>query len=498
MVLSLTFYSSYWLTPVTFFYHRWTVTPNSDNGVSKSSNAKEEPMAKPPPVTDTLVRFVAETDYSTISDKALANAKMHILDTLGAALVGVSTDTAAIAFDYCKRVSTSDEATIWGTRQKSSVPMAAFANGLLGHAIDFDDWDAFIHAGHPTCMVAAAAFSLGEVIGSSGRDLLRAYVLGIEVLTKIAANAPNVQDRGFHSTPVLGSIGAAIACASLMRLNPERIKAALGIAASGAGGIHRQQGSMVKPFHAANAARNGVEAALLAEKGFTADAAIIEAPRGFCDTFFGPGACDYERMIAGLGQPYFLESPGLGLKLHPCSAPQFLAADAALHLKREHNIRFADVAKMEVSIPPLRYQRHYHPEVKTGLRGKFAINYVVALAFLDGKLEIDTFTDAKANEPLVQDALSKVQVIVDETIPEPGPYCPVSVELKNGNRFTYTARIAKGHPENPMTEEEVLEKFRSNVKSVISAKQSEELIGVVTGLETINNVQRLVLLLTPQ
>jgi 2-methylcitrate dehydratase PrpD len=287
-----------------------------------------------------------------------------------------------------------------------------------------------------------------------------------------------------------------VACASLMRFGPEKIKAALGIAASGAGGIHRQQGSMVKPFHAANAARNGVEAALLAEKGFTADAAIIEAPRGFCDTFFGPGTCDYEKMIAGLGNPYFLESPGLGLKLHPCSAPQFLAADAALHLKREHNIRFADVAKMEVSIPPLRYQRHYHRDVKTGLRGKFAINYVVALAFLDGKLEIDTFTDAKANEPQVQEALGKVQVIVNETIPEPGPYCPVSVELKNGTRFTYTATIAKGHPENPMTEKEVLEKFRSNAKQVLSPQRSEAVIVKMRNLETVANVRELIELLT--
>jgi 2-methylcitrate dehydratase PrpD len=453
-------------------------------------------MPTPPPVTDTFARFVAETDYLTLSDKALANAKMHILDTLGTALVAVSTDTALIAFDYCKRLDQSEESTIWGTRLRSSAPIAAFANGLLGHAIDFDDWDAFIHAGHPTCMVAAAALSLGEVIGSSGKDLLKAYTLGIEILTKIAANAPNVQDRGFHSTPVLGSIGAAIACASLMGLNPEKIKAALGIAASGAGGIHRQQGSMVKPFHAANAARNGVEAALLAEKGFTADAAIIEAARGFCDTFFGPGTCDYEKMIVDLGQPYFLESPGLGLKLHPCSAPQFLAADAALHLKREHNIRFADVAKMEVSIPPMRYQRHYHPEVTTGLRGKFAINYVVALAFLDGKLEIDTFTDAKANEPKVQDALSKVQVIVDESIPEPGPYCPVSVELKDGSRFSYTAKIAKGHPENPMTEEETLNKFRSNAKQVLSPQRSEAVITKIRNLETVENVKELVDLLT--
>ena len=455
-------------------------------------------MATPPPVTDTLARFVAETDYSSISERALANTKMHILDTLGVALAAVSTPVATIAFDYCTRTGGASEASVWGTHLKLSVPMAAFANGLLAHALDYDDWDAYIHVGHPTSMLTAAALSLGEFAGASGKDLLKAYVLAIEIIAKIAANAPNVQDRGFHSTPVFGSIGAAVAAASLLKLEPERIKAALGIAASGAGGIHRQQGSMVKPFHAGNAARNGVEAVLLAQQSFTADAAIIEAPRGFCDTFFGPATCDYEKMITGLGKPYFLESPGLGLKLHPCSAPQFLAADAALHLKREHNIRFSDVAKIEVSIPPLRYQRHYHTEVKTGLRGKFAINYVVALCILDGKLEIETFTDAKANDPQVQQALSKVHVIVDKTIPEPGPYCPVTVELTDGTRFAYTARIAKGHPENPMTENEVLDKFRSNAKSVISEKQSKALIATILKLETVDNVRALVNLLIPK
>jgi 2-methylcitrate dehydratase PrpD len=301
-------------------------------------------MATPPPVTDTLARFVAETDYSTISEKALTNAKMHILDTLGVALAAVATPVAQIALDYCKRVGNSNESSIWGTMGKSSVPMAGFANGLLAHALDFDDWEDSIHAGHPTSMVTGAALSLGETLGASGKDLLKAYIFGIEVLTKISAAGPNLHDRGFHSTPVLGSLGAAVACSSLLELAPDKIKAALGVAASGCSGIHRQQGSMVKPFHAGNAARNGIEAALLAEKGFTADAAIFEAPRGFCDTFFGKGTCNYEKMITDIGRPYFLESPGLGLKMHPCSAPHFLAADAALHLKREHDIRYEEVA----------------------------------------------------------------------------------------------------------------------------------------------------------
>jgi len=112
-------------------------------------------------------------------------------------------------------------------------------------------------------------------------------------------------------------------------------------------------------------------------------------------------------------------------------------------------------------------------------------------------LEIETFTDEKANQPQVQDALRKVNVIVDESIPEPGPYCPVSVELKNGARHSYTARIAKGDPRNPMSEMEVLDKFRGNAKSVISEKQSEDLIAAVQNLEVVDNVARLVSLLQP-
>ena len=454
-------------------------------------------MATPPPVTDTLAQFVTQTEFAAISEKALANAKMHLLDTLGVALAGTREPVAAIALDYCKRIGPAHESTIWGTKLKAAAPTAAFANGLLAHALDYDDWDAFIHVGHPTSTLLGAALSVGESTAASGKELLKAYVLGIEVMCKLAANCPNVQDRGFHSTPVWGSLGAAVACASLVKLDAGQLKAALGIAASAAGGIHRQQGSMVKPFHAGNAARNGAEAALLARSGFTADTAILEAPRGFCDTFFGPATCDYEQMIENIGEPFFLESPGLGLKWHPCSAPQFLAADAALRLKHDHQIEYEDVARIEVRIPPLRYQRHYAAEVKTGLRGKFAINYVVALCLLDGKLELATFTDEKVNQAKVQQALGKVKVICDDSIPEPGPYCPVSVDLKSGARHSFTARIAKGDPRNPMTETEVIEKFRSNAKLAISENQAENLVAAVRNLETLSNVKELAVLMMP-
>lgn len=451
-----------------------------------------------PPVTDRYAAFVADTDHSAISAKTLEHAKLHILDTIGAALAARSTPVAAIALEHCQATGGPAEATIWGTKLKTGVAMTAFTNGLLAHALDFDDWDTAAHVGHPSCMVVAAALSLGEKLAVSGREFLTAYVLGIEIAARIAWGSAELRERGFHSTPVFGGMGAAAACARVARLTREQTKAAFGVAASGAGGIHRQQGSMVKPFHAGNAARNGIEAVLLAKRGFTADTAIFESPQGFCETFAGAGGCDFDKMISRLGDPFYLESPGLGLKLYPCSAPQFLAADAALEVVRKHRVDYDDVAKIQVSIPPERYQRHYHPEVRTGLKGKFAINYVVALCVLDGRLERASFTDAKANEARTQEALKKVEVIVDEKIPEPGPYCPVTIELKNGAKPSHTATVAKGHPENPLTEAEVLSKFRDNAREAIAAPQCEELIEHVRRLEALTSVRELTALLVPR
>jgi 2-methylcitrate dehydratase PrpD len=119
----------------------------------------EKNMRSSPPVTDTFAHFIADTDYSTISAKALANGKVHILDTFGAALAAVSAPAASIAVDYCKRIGGKPQASIWGTDLRTSMPLAAFGNGVLAHALDYDDWDAFIHAGHPTSIVAAAALS---------------------------------------------------------------------------------------------------------------------------------------------------------------------------------------------------------------------------------------------------------------------------------------------------------------------------------------------------
>ena len=137
-----------------------------------------------PPVTDTLARFVSATDLSTMSGKTLANAKMHILDTLGVALAGVSTEVAGIALEYCQGLGAAAEASIWGSRAQASVTTAAFANGLLAHALDYDDWDAFIHVGHPSSMTVGAALPLAEQIGATAGNV--GVTFGLTVIVNVA------------------------------------------------------------------------------------------------------------------------------------------------------------------------------------------------------------------------------------------------------------------------------------------------------------------------
>jgi 2-methylcitrate dehydratase PrpD len=200
-------------------------------------------------------------------------------------------------------------------------------------------------------------------------------------------------------------------------------------------------------------------------------------------------------MLEGLGNPFYVDSPGLSFKLYPCSAPQFLAADATLHLVREHDIRFEVVKSVELRLNRARHKQHYRPAVQSGLQGKFTTNYVCALAVLYGRLDRACFTDAKVREPKVLEAMSKVNVILDETIPERGEYCPVTIELTDGRKFQHTATIQKGHCKNPLTEDEVLDKFRSNVTVKISKEQGEAIAACVRRLETLDDVRELTKLL---
>jgi 2-methylcitrate dehydratase PrpD len=232
--------------------------------------------------TEQVARFVVETRVDTIPREVAAAAKTAILDCLGVALAGSKEEGTRICAEQVRIEGARGVASVWGQGFKSSASLAALANGTATHALDFDHG---VYLVQPTSAVIPAVVSLAEALSASGRDLLEAYVAGFEATAKIAKSIPEEGRGGWHGAGTLGTLGAALSCAKLLKLDVDRSRTALGIATSMASGAACNYGTMTKPLGSGLAARSGVLAACLAQKGFTASATALESAAGFFDAF---------------------------------------------------------------------------------------------------------------------------------------------------------------------------------------------------------------------
>ena len=442
-------------------------------------------------ISEQLATFVVNNRYEDIPQEAIEKAKVMFLDIIGVALAGTRIEeTGKITIDYVREAGGTPESTVIGGGLKTSAPNAALANALLAHALDFDDYEP---SGHPSGMLVASALALGEKGKLTGKQVLQSYILGLEIYEKLAIIDLLMSETGWHGTAVFGTMGSAAAAAKALGLNDEETVMCLGIAASAASGILRENGSMTKPYQVGKSARNGVEAALLAKKGFTSDAGVIENPKGFCDLFAGKGRWDSSQITRNLGNPFHIVNPGLGIKLYPCGGVKFVRCiQGILELRKENNIAYSDVTEVELRVSRRQVNLDI-VEPKKGLEGKFSMRYICARALLDGKLGVDTFTDEKVNESIVKEALAKMKVIVDATIPDDWlkAWSEVTIKLKNGKSFTRRIEIPKGDQRNPVSLSTVIEKFRGNASLVLSGAQSEKVIEMVSSLDKAKNLTEL-------
>src|SRR5256885_10010130 len=238
--------------------------------------------------TEKIARFIVDSGYENISRDAVEKVKRTALDCLGAALAGVAEPLGQTITGYVTKLAGPPQASVFGAGLKVSVVDAALANGSIAHALDYDDCG--VKIGHPSVLVLPAVLSLGEHPRASGQEILAAYIVGLEVEGKLALHADFklMQARLNHQT-WYGSIGAAAACAKLLRLDVAKTRMALGLAGNFACGLSANHGSMAGAMAAGNACSNGVIAALMAQEGITANPDIIEAKNGFYDTLVGPG-----------------------------------------------------------------------------------------------------------------------------------------------------------------------------------------------------------------
>ncbi len=451
-------------------------------------------------VTRYVAAFIAKTGYEGIPEHARHLARRHILDGLGVMLAGSTTEGSRIIQRYLAEIGGNAQATIVGTGQKAAVPQAAFANGAAAHAMDHDDTQlsrspsrVYGLLTHPTTPVLGCVLPLAESLGYSGRDLLVAYSLGVEVECKIAeAMNPRHYQEGFHSTGTVGALGAAAAACKLLGLDEQRTAMAMGIAASESAGLRENFGTMTKPFHAGRASENGVVAAKLAAAGFTAATNILEARRGFFNA--AAGGYEADKIEGSLGRPWSILEPGVSIKPYPSGSLSHPALDVVLDLRREYGLRAADVEWVKVGVNSHTLNALIHPRPITELQAKFSLQYCMAVAILDGAAGLAQFTDERVNRADVQELLGKVSVELNPEMEARGFHrmaSLVEIGLKDGRLLRGEAEMAKGSPEKPMTDEEVAAKFRECAVLALPLARIDEAVEAVWRLDQLVNVRQL-------
>src|SRR5438309_2104056 len=447
--------------------------------------------------TEKIAHFVVETDYKDIPRDAVEKAKRTSLDCLGAALAGVGEPVSQTITGYVTKLGGPSQASVFGAGLKVSVSDAALANGCVAHALDYDDCG--VKIGHPSVLVLPAVLSLGEHLGASGKDILIAYILGLEIEGKLALHADFklMQARLNHQT-WYGSIGAAAACAKLLKLDAAKTRMALGIAANVACGLSANHGSMAGAMAAGNACRNGVTAALMAQEGVTANSNIIEAKNGFYDTLVGAGHYDAERMADGLGKPFYIESPGIGLKKYPSCYHTHRALDGIFQLLGEHRISDKDIAEVDVGTSERAMRVLAFTEPATPYQAKFSMPYCIAAAVVDHEVTLETFTDNKFEDRDIVEARKKVHLSFPDVpiwpgLADVGPDTefvgnPVTVRPTDGRSYNARVDIPRGVPGLPLTDDELLSKYRDCARAQLRTDDIERSVGLVLGLETVADI----------
>jgi 2-methylcitrate dehydratase PrpD len=462
-----------------------------------------EPVAaEPGSLTAYVADFIASTRYADLPAEVVRLGKKSILDGLGLALAGSAGKSGELLRRHLQGLGCSGGVSrIIGTPARVPARFAAFANGTAMHADDYDDTQLAVAKDrvyglltHPTAPALPAVLALAERDARSGKDLLTAYHAGVEVECKIAeAINPRHYQQGFHSTATCGTFGGAAGAANLLGLSPGVAAVALGIAGSLSAGLRENFGTMMKPFHAGRAAESGVLAAEFAALGFTATPHILEAPRGF---FHAAGGGYDEAAIRGrLGNPWTFLDPGVSIKPHPSGSLTHPGMTLLRSLILQHNIRPNQVAGVKVGTNQNMPNALIHRRPRTELQAKFSMEFCMAILLLERKAGLEQFTDEVVNRSDVQAMIRKVDFGVHPEAEAAGydkMTTIIEIALADGQRISGRADFGKGSPADPMSYEEVADKFRECAAFARwPSGKGEQVIDMVGRLEALRDVREL-------
>jgi 2-methylcitrate dehydratase PrpD len=410
-------------------------------------------------LTQHLGQFVADLSPNHLPEEAVRVARMGFIDTIGTMIVGRNEDCVRIMTDVL--APADGPATLTFGSRKAPAPEAAWINGTAAHALDYDDVSL---RGHPSTVLVPAILAEAENLGSSGSDMITAYVAGYEVWAELALRETGLlHEKGWHPTGLYGAPAAAAACAKLRKLDAETTAIAIALGASQSSGLMSNFGTMTKPFHAGKAAHAGIMAARLAEAGFTANTDALEHPRGFLHAISPAGAED-RTSEPKAGKQWAILTHGLGIKKYPMCYATHRAIDCVLDLAGNSPIKVDDVREIRVSISDNASKVLRNRQPDTGLAAKFSIQFAMASGIIAKRVGLRELTDGFVQRPDVQDLMRKVTVVTtseyDPELPGMARFDTVAVELNDGRTIEgEPVARATGHPTRPLTDAQLYEKF---------------------------------------
>lgn len=437
-----------------------------------------------------LLSFVYDVDPDDPPNEAMEMARKCLVDTVGVAIAGSEEPATRIVDEYVDVVGADGEATVLGRDATRSHIHAALSNGVQGHALDFDDVCYYGFGLHPSVTIVPTLLAAGETAGSSGEELLSAFVATFEFEIRVAGGAGGaLQKHGYHPTAVVGTFGSTVAAGRLLGLDREQFGHAVGIASSLYSGLTANFGTMVKPLHAGLANQNGMQAALLAERGFTANDAVLEESTGPWPDLFEE--FDLSATTDDLGERWYT-ADGIGIKIYPACGCTHGSIDAAraVHdqLEDGDTVESVRVYSTEAARDMLRYDS---PE--TGLEGKFSMQYCVAAALRDDMVTLDHFTDESVAR---EDLRSLVDVVEFRVEPElaSGGYIDggfpgrVVVTTDTDRTLEETVRTPTGTPEVPTSDAQLKRKFLDCAARGVEDERASDAYDALSEIRDVSDV----------
>ena len=452
--------------------------------MATNTSVKADPHA--PAVTEMLARFAVSHPSRGWSDEVDKEAHRTFANWVGCAIGPSTHETVVAALAAVKELSPARQASLLGRSEKVDIANAALLNGISSHTFDFDDTHLKTII-HPAGPVASAVLSLGEHLDISGRDLIDALVIGIEVSCRVGnAIYPDHYDRGWHITGSTGMLGSAAACARLLKLNPARTQMALGIAASQPIGLREQFGTMTKPFHPGGAAKVGLMSALMAKHGYTASMRALEAPRGLMQVF--SDKTDWSEITGRLGETWEIalntyKPFACGIVIHP-------GIDGCIQLREQHKLKPDDIKKVTVKVHSLVLELTGKKTPATGLESKFSVYHSCAVGLIYGRAGEHEYTDEVVNSAQVLALRAKVEAIVDNSIEEASS--DIHIQTTDGRDLHIFVEHAIGSVQRPMSEAQLKAKFVDQSAPVLGEEKSQKAWTVASGIASCSDLKQLI------